>query len=114
MSGIHAATAAPLTADADIRHSIGVILTTPIGTRVMRRSFGSYLFDLVDSPGTPTGALKVIAAAADAIERWEPRVAFVSGRITEDGTGRAVLTVRCRVKASATTLDVPVTVGGVS
>jgi uncharacterized protein len=111
MSGIHAATAAPLTADADIRHSIGVILTTPIGTRVMRRPFGSYLFDLVDSPATERGALRLIAAAADAIERWEPRVVFDQGMVTVDGSGRATLLTRCRVRADDRPIEVPIGLG---
>ncbi|MDR1229696.1 MAG: GPW/gp25 family protein [Azoarcus sp.] len=35
---------------AHVRQSIRKILTTPIGSRVMRRGFGSRLSDLVDAP----------------------------------------------------------------
>lgn len=111
MAGIHAATAAALDESEDIRHSIGVILSTPIGTRVMRRPFGSLLFELVDSPGTPTGALRLVAAAADAIERWERRVVFVSGAVAIAGDGRATLTTKCRVRADGRPLEVPIPLG---
>ncbi|MCL1861851.1 MAG: GPW/gp25 family protein [Proteobacteria bacterium] len=57
-----------------IRQSIRKILTTPTGTRVMRRDFGSRLPDLVDMPMTPANRLRVIAATAEAIMRWEPRI----------------------------------------
>ena len=94
-----------------ISQSIKDILTTPIGTRVMRRPFGSLLFDLTDSPGTATGALRLVAAAADAIERWENRVVFVSGTVTVAGDGRATLTTKCRVRADGRPLEVPIPLG---
>lgn len=111
MAGLNATTARPLSETEDIAQSIGVILTTPIGTRVMRRPFGSYLFDLVDCPGTAAGALRVIAAAADAIERWEPRVTFVSGIVAIFADGRATLTAQCRLRADDRALDISIALG---
>lgn len=58
---------------AHVQQSIATILTTPIGSRVMRREFGSELFDLIDRPMTDQVILAVYAAAALAIARWEPR-----------------------------------------
>lgn len=112
MAGIDARTGQPLDETADIVQSVHTILTTPIGTRVMRRGFGSHLFDLVDSPATPRGALRLIAAAADAIDRWETRVRFVSGAVVPAGDGRATLTVQLLVAATARPLSVPVAFGG--
>lgn len=114
MTGIHRSTAQPLTGSAEILHSIGVILTTPLGTRVMRRPFGSHLFDLVDSPATPGGALTLIAAAADAIERWEKRVVFVSGAVSAAADGRALLTTRVRLVADGSDLETTTVVGGIA
>lgn len=68
-------TGAPISGDADIAQSIGRILTTPMGSRVMRRSFGSRLFDLQDVPLTPRTAILWVAATAGALRRWEDRVA---------------------------------------
>lgn len=57
-----------------LRQSVTDILTTPIGTRVMRRDYGSLLFALVDQPLTAALKLDIIQATVGAIQRWEPRV----------------------------------------
>lgn len=57
-----------------IRQSIRTILTTPIGSRVERREFGSYIPELIDQPANAATRLRVMAASAGAITRWEPRV----------------------------------------
>ncbi|WP_116963093.1 GPW/gp25 family protein [Fastidiosibacter lacustris] len=79
----------------DIEHvqqSIRDILTTPIGTRVMLRNYGSRLFDFIDKPMNNQTIVQVILAAAQAIDTWEPRVKLTrvvptitnSGRLTID------------------------------
>lgn len=65
-----------------VQQSIGVILSTPIGSRVMRREFGSELFDLVDRPMTEQVILAIYSAAVMAIARWEPRYAVTGCNIT--------------------------------
>lgn len=65
--------------------SIRVILTTPIGSRVMRREFGSEVFDLVAKPLTARVILAVYAAAVTAIARWEPRYSVTGCRLTRAG-----------------------------
>lgn len=72
-----------------VEQSIGVILTTPIGSRVMRREFGSELFDLIDRPMTDQVILAIYSACVMAIARWEPRFAITGCNITGvagDGT----------------------------
>lgn len=74
---------------AHVEQSIAVILTTPIGSRVMRREFGSELFDLIDRPMTDQVILAIYSAAVMAIARWEPRYAVTGCKITGaagDGT----------------------------
>ena len=66
-----------------VRQSIGVILTTPIGSRVMRREFGSELFDLIDRPMTDQVILAIYSATVMAIARWEPRYAVTGCTITD-------------------------------
>lgn len=62
-------------ADIDhIRQSIHDILTTPRGSRVMRRDYGSDLFYLIDQPQTPALRLQIMAAVIIALTEWEPRV----------------------------------------
>lgn len=73
-AGIHRSTGQLLTEEAHIAQSIGDILSTPLGTRVMREDYGSLLPDLVDQPQSPALDLKLMAAAFLAIVVWEPRV----------------------------------------
>ena len=53
--------------------SIKDILTTPIGTRVMRRDYGSEIHRLLDLPLNSGNLLLIYAATADALAKWEPR-----------------------------------------
>ena len=55
MIGLNATNGQALSGLDHLRQSIRDILTTRIGTRVMRRDYGSRLPDLVDSPVTPRG-----------------------------------------------------------
>ncbi|WP_369405238.1 GPW/gp25 family protein [Sphingobium abikonense] len=57
-----------------IIQSVGDILGTPIGTRVGRRDYGSLLPDLIDQPMTPANILRLYAATAVALTRWEDRL----------------------------------------
>jgi phage baseplate assembly protein W len=72
---------------AHLRQSIGDILTTPLGSRVMRRDYGATIFPLLDQPDNATNRLRLYAATADALARWEPRIAItrISMEITADG-----------------------------
>lgn len=59
-----------------ISQSITDILTTRIGTRVMRREYGSLLPELVDHPFNDATRLRVYAATVMALMRWEPRISM--------------------------------------
>lgn len=74
MSGMSAATGRRLDDLSHLRQSIADILATPLGSRVMRREYGSLLPDLVDAPLDGVTVLDIIQATAGAIGRWEPRV----------------------------------------
>ena len=56
-----------------LRQSIIDILTTPIGSRVMRPNYGSRLYELIDAPINTQTIVDIYAATAEAISRWEPR-----------------------------------------
>ena len=56
-----------------LKQSIVDILTTPIGSRVVCRDYGSVLFQLIDQPVNRELLPKIYAAVADAIDKWEPR-----------------------------------------
>ncbi len=76
-----AATGKPLSGPAHLAQSIGDILLTPIGSRVARRDYGSALFDLIDQPMNGLGRLRLFAAVATALARWEPRLRLTRIRL---------------------------------
>jgi phage baseplate assembly protein W len=93
MIGMNARTGTALSGDAHLAQSIGDILSTPVGTRLMQRDYGSLLFELIDQP--VNGALHMLlrAATAIALRRWEPRLKL--DRVRIDGEPAAGnLTVR--------------------
>lgn len=72
--GMSRSTGALLSADEHLIQSINDILTTPIGSRVLRRDYGSLIPFLIDQPVNPATKLKLMSAIATAIIKWEPRV----------------------------------------
>lgn len=71
-----------------IRQSIGDILTTPVGSRIENRTYGSLLPDLIDHPGNPGNGLRLVAASIMAIVQWEPRVTVQAARVLLGADGR--------------------------
>lgn len=57
-----------------LRQSVRDILLTPIGSRVMRRDYGSALADLIDANITDLTMAQIYAASIDALRKWEPRL----------------------------------------
>lgn len=84
-NGLDRRTMKPLSGWAHVQQSIGVILTTPLGSRVMRRDFGSPLFDLIDAKMSQRRVLALYAAVAISIARWEPRFRLTRCAIVEAG-----------------------------
>ena len=74
MQGMDATTGKPLSGEAHLRQSIAHILTTRVGERVGRRDYGSLIPDLIDGAMNAAGRLRIYAATAIAIARWEPRL----------------------------------------
>jgi phage baseplate assembly protein W len=73
-TGMNAASGRAITELDHIRQSVADILLTPIGTRVMRREYGSLLPELIDQPINGATRLKAMSAVVMALLRWEPRL----------------------------------------
>ncbi|WP_342754798.1 GPW/gp25 family protein [Pantoea sp. MBD-2R] len=73
-SGMSRDTGGALTDLDHIRQSVRDILLTPVGSRVMRRSYGSLLSALIDQPQNESLRLQIMSACYVAILQWEPRV----------------------------------------
>ncbi|XPV77934.1 MAG: GPW/gp25 family protein [Desulfovibrio sp.] len=82
-----------LTDLAHLRQSIRDILTTPIGSRVMRREYGSRLPELVDAPLNAETTLEIYAATAEALDTWEKRFKLESVHVDAAEEGSFSLTV---------------------
>lgn len=95
MIGLDATTGQQLAGNAHLAQSVADILTTPLGSRVMRRDYGSMLFDLVDQPLNGLVRALIHAATALALRRWEPRLRLtrVSLDATQAATGKLSVTI---------------------
>lgn len=95
MNGTDAVSGKPLSGLDHLRQSITDILTTPKGSRIMRREYGSRLFELVDAPMNQSTLVDIYGATAEALQIWEPRfkvervqaVSARPGRVELDITG---------------------------
>ena len=74
-TGIDRYTGKVLTGLAHTRQSVEVIFTTPIGARIMRRTFGSAVPALLGRENLTEAALaRFFFAIVVAIDLWEPRL----------------------------------------
>ncbi|PKA32508.1 hypothetical protein CWR41_22540 [Cedecea lapagei] len=87
MKGMNARTGRPLSGSAHLRQSILNILTTPVGTRVLRRDYGSELPELVDAPVDAALVARIRRATAGALNRWEPRIRVTRVYVLAAGSG---------------------------
>ena len=91
MQGLNATTGEIL-ADLDhLRQSVRDILTTPVGSRVLRRDYGSRLPELVDRPFTQSLRLEIIAETVEAILKWEPRIEVSDLVLNSHAPGKVVI-----------------------
>lgn len=81
---MHRATGRRIDSADHLRQSVTDIITTPIGSRVMRRTYGSLVPALLDQPHNAALASRVSAAAVSALMRWEPRIAVRLVKLTPD------------------------------
>ena len=114
MRGMHTVTGKQADGLDHLRQSIADILTTPIGTRVMRRDYGSLLFELIDQPHNGVTQLRLYAATAKALLRWEPRIKLTQVNIYRTSApGQVLLELQGKLvrnkSASSVNLSLPLT-----
>lgn len=97
MRGMNASTGHATAGLAHLYQSISKILTTPIGTRIARRDFGSELPALIDAPNNGTTRVRLYAAIATALMQWEPRLRLsrvqLSTELSNTGAGVQVVDI---------------------
>lgn len=106
-TGMNRSTGAALSGIDHLRQSITDILTTPLGSRVMRRDYGSRLFRLLDQPLNQATLVQLYAATVEALSRWEPRLRVTAVRAadTDAVSGKFSLTIEGNYRGQTVTLD---------
>lgn len=74
MNGTNATDGTRLSGIDHLKQSVRDILTTPLGSRVMRRTYGSNLFFLADAPMNRGTIAAIYSETVKALTTWEPRI----------------------------------------
>ncbi|MCG7536483.1 GPW/gp25 family protein [Pseudoalteromonas sp. OOF1S-7] len=93
MIGMHAKTGKPLGGVEHLKQSIRDIVTTPKGSRVMRREYGCGLFELIDRPFSHSLVGDITIAISNALEQWEPRFALEGVAVHPAGDGKLSIAI---------------------
>ena len=89
-----------------LRQSIADILTTPVGSRVMRPEYGSHLPRMVDMPVNKGWISAVQAEIARTIGRWEPRLKLSRVTVVSLIDGKVNMTIAGEYRGESVLLEV--------
>lgn len=103
--GLSADTGGVVAGDAHLRQSLRDLLTTPIGTRVMRRDYGSRIPELIDAPMNAGVLADLVATTAEAIRKFEPRIVLKRVVVRSIEAGRLTIDLFVAVNGRALKLD---------
>ncbi|PID66585.1 MAG: hypothetical protein CR975_02095 [Gammaproteobacteria bacterium] len=93
LTGVNRNTGELMPDHAHIHQSIDDILTTPIGTRVMRREYGSLMPDLLDRPMNDALIMQIYAAIAIAVTKNEPRIRLAAIKAEYGTNGKMIFSI---------------------
>ena len=93
MAGMNAESGELLEGIEHLKQSIRDILLTPIGTRVMRRSYGSRLLYLLDQPMNANFFAAIQGAVVEALSQYEPRIKLTRVIVNNAEAGVVNLTI---------------------
>ena len=105
MKGMNNITGTPLDGLAHLRQSITDILSTPLGSRVMRREYGSRLFQRVDAPITGELIAEIYSDVVEALFNCEPRVEVNKISVVSISGGHIVLDLDVIYKPTGETVQ---------
>ena len=111
---MHRATGRAIDLPEHIAQSVADIVTTPLGSRVMRRDYGCLLPLLLDQPDNPATQIRITSAVAGALMRWEPRIRLAQVEVDADPSdpqaALATITYRLVSTAQQATLNISIPV----
>lgn len=83
-----------------IKQSIKDILLTAKGSRVMRRTYGSNLYKLIDKPIAAALLMLLSAACVMALQQWEHRITITRFKVAfaEENQSRLICTLDFTIK----------------
>lgn len=103
--GMNRNTGRAITDAEHISQSVGDILRTPVGSRVMRRDYGSLLSALIDQPQSPALELQIRVACYMAILKWEPRITLTSITTERQFDGKMIVNLTGQLKDTGESLS---------
>lgn len=77
--------------DAHLAQSIHSVLTTPKGSLVMQRDYGSDLPAVLDRPINGETIIDLYQAIAEALHQWEPRIDLARVNLVDANAGSIVI-----------------------
>lgn len=88
----------------EIDQAIGIILSTAIGTRVMRPTFGCRLHELIFAPNNSETMAEARRYVEEALVMWEPRIQVkgvdVRADPEDESRARLLLEIRYEIKST--------------
>lgn len=99
-----------------IQQSIQDILTTPVGSRILRRNYGSLLPQMIDAPFNKVTRMQLYAATATALIQWEDRITIDSIGIEVIDNGKFMLDLSINIINSNQnkSLSIPLNFGAIA
>lgn len=104
MQGMNKSTGLAASGIEHLKQSIADILTTPIGSRVMRRDYGSQLFDKIDNPITGELIAEIYIDVVEALFNYEPRFDLTNVTVADIQKGKIVLDLEGKYKPTGETV----------
>lgn len=87
---------------ANVEKTIRIILSTPIGQRVMRPTFGSRLHELVFAPANLETLSLAERYVQEALTFWEPRIELIEIMARPDDERRHVMLIEILYRIKST------------
>ena len=96
-----------------IQQSIQDIVTTPLGSRVMRRDYGSIIPDLIDQPMSDVLKVKIFSAIYTPVTRREERISIESMKVSDVYSGGLQLDLEAvhTITGQSLNLNIPLQMG---
>ncbi len=98
-----------------IKQSLEDIATTPIGSRLMRRDYGTLLANLIDQPISEVLYLKIYSTLYTAYVRWEDRIEISQINVVGLKEGQLILDIIgfLKTKGDEINLSIQLKIGAV-